>query len=78
TGTVLHEILAERSNETEKIRRLCLAALSREPTRSELAAVRRLIQERTQQTGDRRQALVTTLQDVFWAYLNSNEFVLVP
>ncbi|MGH7129443.1 MAG: DUF1553 domain-containing protein, partial [Planctomycetaceae bacterium] len=78
TGTVLHEILAERSSETEKIRRLCLAALSREPTRTELAAVRRLIQERTEQTGDRQQALVTTLQDVFWAYLNSNEFVLVP
>jgi hypothetical protein len=78
-GTYLHEVLTERSSEAEKIRKLCLATLSRHPTPQEMAALRRLLRERSAprgpQTGNRQTA--ESLKDVFWAYLNSGEFVLI-
>lgn len=82
-GTFLGEVLAERSSEREKIRKLCLSALSREPTEREIALVRRLLRQRladdhAPRTRDRQMALVQEgLQDIFWAYLNSAEFVLI-
>ena len=63
--------------ETEKIRRLCLAALSRYPTPQELAAARKLIQTRRAADAKNPRASVEAMQDIFWAYLNSNEFILV-
>ncbi|MBW3543081.1 MAG: DUF1549 and DUF1553 domain-containing protein [Planctomycetes bacterium] len=81
-GTVLSDVLAdEAAAETEKVRRLCLAALSRYPTSRETEAVRRLLRQyaaaAAQSGRNRREATAACLQDVFWAYLNSSEFRLV-
>ncbi len=54
----------------DKISRLYLAALARQPTKHELKVCNRLLAVRG---GD----VVETLQDVWWALLNSNEFILV-
>lgn len=75
-GTYFSEVLSSPVSETEKIRRLCLAALSRYPTPQELAAARKLLQTRRVAANNPR-ASVEAMQDIFWAYLNSNEFILV-
>ncbi len=76
--TYLKRVVTSRDNETEKIRKLFLAALSRYPTPQELAAFRKLLREQTAaRGGNRRQAQAEALQDLFWAFLNSSEFILV-
>src|SRR5262249_28767444 len=45
-GTYLSRVLRGDEPETEKIRRLCLAALSRQPTAKETAAFRKLLREK--------------------------------
>ncbi len=72
-GTYFSEVLSAPGSDVEKIRRLCMAALSRNPTSQELAAARKLLKSRR---GDPR-ASMEGLQDIFWAFLNSNEFILV-
>ena len=52
----------------EKIRYLYLAALARAPEREELAIGNRLLASREGNVGE-------ALQDVWWALLNSNEFI---
>ncbi len=75
-GTYFSEVIYGPGNETEKIRKLCLAALSRYPTPHELAAARKLVKSRRTASKDPR-AGMEALQDIFWAYLNSSEFILV-
>ena len=75
-GTYFSEVLFGPGSETDKIRKLCLAALSRYPTSQELAAARKLLKSRRAASTDPR-ATTEALQDIFWAYLNSNEFILV-
>jgi hypothetical protein len=76
--TYLKRVVTSRDNETEKIRKLFLAALSRYPTPKELASFRKLLREQTAaRGGNRRQAQAEALQDLFWAFLNSSEFILV-
>ncbi|MBI1903798.1 MAG: hypothetical protein HYS13_22060, partial [Planctomycetia bacterium] len=55
------------ANDAEIIRRLYLAALCREPTGEEMTALAQHIER----VGDRRAAL----EDIFWAVLNSEEFL---
>ena len=54
----------------EKIRYLYLAALSCEPTRPELSLSNDLLVARGGNVG-------LALQDIWWALLNSNEFILI-
>ena len=76
--TYLKRIVKSRESDTDKIRRLFLAALSRYPTPTELAAFRKLLREQTAaRGGNRKQAQAEALQDLFWAFLNSSEFILV-
>ena len=81
-GTRLAEVLTRPVDETEKIRALSLAALSRYPTSEEMEAIRGLLRRivRSQTLSDRnvnsRAAVNDALRDVFWAYLNSSEFVV--
>jgi len=70
-GTLLHRILTSRSSDADKIRDLCLAALGREPTERE----RNLFVRHVRQA-ESRAARLEAYRDVFWAYLNSNEFVV--
>ena len=70
-GTFLEKLTTSRDTDAEKIKRLCLATLTRYPTPKEQQALRRLVHEGT---GSRTNA---GWQDALWAYLNSSEFVLV-
>ena len=56
-------------NNTEKINHLFLAALSRKPSTNEIKVANQLLLAR-------KGELVAALQDIWWAVLNSNEFIL--
>ncbi len=67
-GSFLAQIAGSKMKAAEKINYLFLAGLSRKPTREELKVANQLLLARK---GDSTQAL----QDVWWAVLNSNEFI---
>lgn len=67
---LLHEVVQSDVRLAEKVERLFLAAVARKPTRRELASVRGLLEEQ----GGEGEAEV--LEAVWWALLNSNEFIL--
>lgn len=71
-GTYLSDLVRRRSSDNDKIRELCLATLSRLPTATELANMRKLI--RPDRSGA---SLAEGYQDLMWALLNSNEFSVV-
>jgi len=79
-GTYFHDMLTRSNNDVQIIRGLALAALSRYPTSEETASVHRLLRERIARASrnprQRQQARTEALQDIFWAYLNSAEFLL--
>lgn len=78
---LITSLTEEKTSEAAKIRKLCLAALSREPTNRELTLFKKYVEERIRKRSSdvpRSVALGEGLQDVYWAYLNSCEFVLVP
>lgn len=74
-GTFLGELLRDKRSENDRIRRLCVAALSRQPTAKELAAMQKIVREAKARPGQPRHA--SGYQDLFWAVLNSNEFALI-
>jgi hypothetical protein len=79
-GTLLYDVVHDTADDAAKIGRLSRAALSRNPTQPELhAALAHLHEARKGARSDkaREQAAATALADVFWAYLNANEFALV-
>jgi hypothetical protein len=65
----LHRTIHSEAKPAEKLERLFLAALARKPSRSEIEAANRLLADRR---GDVRGAL----EDLWWALVNSNEFIL--
>jgi len=67
-GSYLHSVLAENVPDVKKVQRLYLSTLGRKPTRRELNLANQIVQA----TGDR----FASFQDIFWALLNSNEFVM--
>lgn len=71
-GSLLDEIVAESKSSVDQLRAICRAVLARDPSASELAAFRRLLRRERTAAGRRR-----VLQDALWAYLNSNEFILI-
>lgn len=68
-GSFLYGVLADRTSEAQKLQKLYLAALSRYPSRPELSAAQKLLRANPNKTA--------AFQDLFWALLNSNEFVFV-
>jgi hypothetical protein len=68
-GGFLDRVAASGTKNAAKIDALYLAALARKPSQKELAAANKLMQDRE---GD----AVEALQDVWWAVLNSNEFII--
>jgi hypothetical protein len=67
-GSFLNSVLSEESSGERKVDRLYLAALSRHPRSRELAAAATLIETSPDP--------FTGYQDLFWALLNSNEFII--
>lgn len=67
-GSSLHDLLMGKGNEAAKLRRLFLAALSRNPTKSEISAVERYLHGNPD--------MLAVYEDLFWALLNSNEFII--
>ncbi|MHC4877713.1 MAG: DUF1549 and DUF1553 domain-containing protein [Planctomycetota bacterium] len=68
-GSALREALENRDPDATKIRKLYLATLSRYPSSRETSMATRLIR------GNRDK--LAAYQDLFWALLNSNEFIFV-
>ncbi|MEX2308706.1 MAG: DUF1549 and DUF1553 domain-containing protein [Pirellulales bacterium] len=69
-GSMLHRVARDaRVDNGERIRYLYMAALSRLPTRQELAISNELLVARGGNVG-------AALQDIWWALLNTNEFIL--
>ena len=68
-GSFLHTIFTAKSSDSDKIQQLFMASLGRRATRTELNAAREIFTGKS----DRQSAF----QDLFWALLNSNEFILV-
>ena len=60
-----------------KIEHLFLAGMARKPSRKELSVANQLLRARWQDAkGDKEKAQVQALQDIWWAVLNSNEFII--
>lgn len=68
-GSHLAELIGSGGAEPAKIQQLFLTALSRLPTRAEMTSLQKFVRVNP----DPRVAM----QDIFWALLNSNEFILV-
>jgi hypothetical protein len=73
-GSFLYETLSQKGSDTQKIETLYQAALSRSPSRSEIQKVQKLI---AGSGSGSVSAKASAFQDLFWALLNSNEFVFV-
>ena len=70
-GSMLYRVASHpKMDNAEKIRYLYLAALSRLPTRQELNISNELLVARGGNVGE-------ALQDIWWALLNTNEFILI-
>jgi len=70
-GTWLHQLIISKKSDTDRIQALFKAALSRPASQKELAAARKLLH-----TGGLRGNPEEAYQDLYWAFLNSNEFIL--
>jgi hypothetical protein len=68
-GGFLHKIANSTLSNPQKINYLFQAALSRNPTKSEITIANKLLIARERDT-------VAALQDIWWAVLNSNEFII--
>jgi hypothetical protein len=63
----------------QRVEQLFLAAVARRPTREELQMAEKLYishLQRRELKGDATQASLAAAQDVWWAVLNSNEFIM--
>ncbi|MFG0334232.1 MAG: DUF1549 and DUF1553 domain-containing protein [Maioricimonas sp. JB049] len=69
-GSYLHTVLADSRlrNDSARIQRLYQAALGRTPSRFELSKIQQLIRSNPDK--------VAAYQDLYWALLNSNEFIV--
>jgi len=70
-GSFLHQVLSSPGSNAKKFQQLYLAALSRHPTRGEVSKAKKLFRA---YGPDGR---VAAFQDLFWALLNSNEFIFI-
>jgi len=68
-GSFLDRVVMEAGSNDARINALYLAALARKPTASEIRVAAEMVGKRGGNVAD-------ALQDVWWAVLNSNEFIL--
>ncbi len=67
-GSLLNAVLAEEGSDHKKVQRLYLATLSRHPSSRELSTAQILIESNRDRFAG--------YQDLFWALLNANEFII--
>jgi len=67
-GTLLYDVLNEKGKPTEKVKHLYLATLSRAPSAREIKTADRILQGAS--------SPLEAFQDLYWALLNSNEFIM--
>ncbi|MFN3149389.1 DUF1549 domain-containing protein [Bremerella sp.] len=67
-AAVLKKVTASKMSSHDKVEHLFLAALSRRPSKQELSAISEILKTRNNEAA--------ALQDIWWALLNSNEFIL--
>ena len=67
SGSYLNQLLTEKGNDQVKIRKMFLSTLNRYPDRREINSAQRLISGTPNK--------LAAYQDLYWALLNSNEFV---
>ena len=67
TRSVLARVLESKMKTPEKVEHLFLTAVARRPTKRELKLVQQMMEKSTPEQ---------MLQDIWWALLNSNEFIL--
>ncbi len=67
-AAVLKKVTASKMSSHDKVEHLFLAALSRRPTKQESSAISEILKTRKNEAA--------ALQDIWWALLNSNEFIL--
>lgn len=70
-GSFLRQVLSQSGNDIERVQQLYLAALSRRASRSEITKAKKMF------GAYGREGRVAAFQDLFWALLNSNEFIFV-
>ena len=71
-GSFLYRVLAARGTDATRVRKLFLSALSRYPTRKESVGLLKFLKfKRT------KKEKLEAYQDLYWALLNSNEFIFV-
>ncbi len=68
SGSFLHKVVDSENTDSQKITRLYLATLSRHPHGHEMGAAERLVELYPDK--------LPGYQDLFWALLNSNEFII--
>lgn len=68
-GSFLHSVIQSKEKDARKIQMLYLAVLSRTPSGRDLAAVKKLF--------NANRDPITAYQDLYWALLNSNEFIFI-
>ena len=68
-GSYLNTILSETKQDKDCVRKLYLAALSRGPNAKETQAAQMMLKSNPER--------LAAYQDLFWALLNSNEFIFV-
>ncbi len=67
-GTLLYDVLNDKGNPAEKVKRLYLATLTRAPSMREIQTANRITSHAT--------SALEAFQDLYWALLNSNEFIM--
>lgn len=67
-GTWLHQLSTNRSSPQEKVQYLFIAGLGRKPKNEELSVATQILAARKGEVGG-------MMQDMWWAILNSNEFI---
>lgn len=73
-GTWLHKLLVSKKTDTDRIQALFQSALSRPATSKELGMVKKLLKNNANHA--KPGSAEIAYQDVYWALLNSNEFIL--
>ncbi|VAX41440.1 hypothetical protein MNBD_PLANCTO02-2212, partial [hydrothermal vent metagenome] len=81
-GSLLHDITHHSKTERERIRQLYLVALSRYPSNKELSVIRKMLRKQRKarfirNRHHKKEVRAEEYQDVLWALLNSNEFLLI-